>query len=111
MRFSLVVAAAAPLLLVLFVFLAGCEEKQGELVTCARSWSCDDNVVSTDDDVFCTDPEDEARNGQIGTYQREFAETCDGVNVGCGGGVLATCAAVCTAGGTCPIDEAVNLRL
>ena len=89
-----------------------CEAPPGEIVTCQKEWSCElAGVVSEDADTFCTRPEDEDRATDITSYQEEFAETCDSVNVDCGNGEFATCAATCTVGGECDVATAVRVRL
>jgi hypothetical protein len=105
---ALVAALAAVLGLV-----SACEAPPGDVVTCTQEWSCELNgVVSDNVDTFCTDPNDEDRAADITAYQAEFAETCDSVNIDCGGGVFATCAATCaTGGGACDIATAVRVRL
>jgi hypothetical protein len=103
--------ALLPAAALLVLGALACDPPQGEEVTCARTWSCDDNVVSTQDDVHCTDPGKPGREDQITAYEAGFAESCDGVRVGCGGDVFATCAAVCTPSGICPLEEADNIRL
>lgn len=104
----LVVSAVFSLLAV-----AACEPPPGDIVRCSKEWSCEvAGVVSEDSDTFCTRPDDEDRATDIAEYQTEFAETCDSVNVDCGEGVFATCAAVCTTGGgECDIATAVRVRL
>lgn len=104
MRMSLVLALVP-------LALLGCAEKEGQVMSCARTWSCEGTVVLSDEDSFCTDPEDPDRPTQVGAYQSEFADSCDGVNAGCVDGSFATCEALCTPTGACPIDEAVNVRL
>lgn len=93
--------------------IVACDPPVGDVVNCQREWSCEvAGVVSEDADAFCTRPDDEDRAADIAAYQTEFADTCDSVNVDCGDGVFATCAAVCTTGGgECDIATAVRVRL
>ena len=82
--------------------------KQGEVVTCAQTWTCGDQVVSESNPApkFCTDPDDPDRAAQIKQYEKDFADTCAGVPVQCVDGTDAVCSAVCTPKGTCKIDPA-----
>jgi hypothetical protein len=97
----------------LLVAVIACEPPVGDVVTCQKEWTCElAGVVSEDTDTFCTRPDDEDRPTDIADYQTEFAETCDSVQVDCGGEVFATCAAVCTTGGgECDVATAVRVRL
>ena len=102
------------LALLALLAVAGCAPSQGEIINCHESWVCPGIVeqeVATDDKAFCTDPDDNTRGKQIVTFQDGFAETCGGVPKNCGGGVSASCSAVCSKAGPCSIEKIVDVEL
>ena len=95
-----------PLFLLLVVACVACAPPKGQVVSCDRKYLCSGDVVSeTAPQLFCTDPNDAARAGQIKTYVKDFATTCGGLPVTCVDQSQADCVATCAAAADCDFPD------
>ncbi|HEY4220900.1 MAG TPA: hypothetical protein VGO62_06145 [Myxococcota bacterium] len=109
MRFALVALSA-----LLSPLLSSCNflPHDGENVTCSEHWVCPDGTENASaTKVFCTDPDDPDRDGQIKQFEKDFGSTCAGVQEQCVGDQVATCNAECVAQGKCDVATAVPVVL